>query len=49
MLQSGIDYRTAILQNAGSAQGKFLLSPVMFVIIHAPTAASYAGTVRFPP
>jgi hypothetical protein len=48
MLQSGIDYRTAILQTACAVQGKFLLSAVMFVIIHAPTAASYVRDGAFP-
>jgi hypothetical protein len=47
MLQSGIEYRTAILSTIRSAQGKFLLSPVMFVIIHAPVAGSLCGIMHF--
>jgi hypothetical protein len=40
MLQSGINYRTAARLDCRSAQGKFLLSPVLFLIIHARIAGS---------
>jgi hypothetical protein len=49
MLQSGIEYRSAILENGGPAQGKFILSPVLFLIIHAPIAGSSMPGYSVPP